>query len=114
MSKRVSVIKYETDLVQGEGSYVVLSALKVREIRALRQKGKEAEKAEEAGEDTDDAAFEGGLKILSEHVVDWNWVDDEEKDLPLPKDDPDIIDDLTNDETEFLSDLLTGGKEVKN
>ncbi len=104
MAKRVSVVKYETDEVQGEGSYVVLSALKVKEIRALRQKGKDDE--------TD--AFEGGLEILAKHVVDWNWVDDDGKPLDLPKDNSDVIDELTNEEAELLSELLIGDKEAKN
>jgi len=101
MAKRVSVIKYNTDEVQGEGSFVVLSALKVKEIRELRQQGKKK------GFD----AFEGGIQLLAQHVVDWDWVDDEGEPLPLPKSDLGVVDLLTNDEAELLSILLTGGQD---
>lgn len=112
MARRTSVRRYDTEEVQGEGSFVVLSSMKVKEVRALRLASKQAKAA---GEDDGDAAFEGGLKILADHIVDWDWVDDGDKPLPLPKDDPNVVDELTNDEADFLSDLLTdGGQETKN
>lgn len=109
MARRVSVVKHDTEEVQGEGSYVVLSALKVKEIRVLRQQAKSE------GEDKGAVdPFEGGLEILSAHIIDWNWVDDDGDLLPLPKDSPDVVGELTNDEAEFLSNLLTGDGESKN
>lgn len=129
MAKRRTVVKHETDEIQGEDSYVVLSALKVKEIRNLRQVGKDERVKARAwakkqsklrGVDVDESEyegadpFEGGLEILSKHILDWNWVDDEDNPLPLPKDDPDVLGELTNDETDFLSDLMTGDQERKN
>lgn len=98
MSKRRSVQKHPCDKVQGEGSYVILSAVKVREIRILRK----------MGDDPDFDEFEGGIKLLARHIVDWNWVDDEGKPLPKPKEDAEVIDELTNEESEFLVGLLIG------
>jgi len=72
--------------------------MKVKEIRAMRKL---------AAEDDYDA-FEGGLKMLADHLLDWNWVDDEDNPLPLPKNDPSVIDELTSAESEFLANLLMG------
>jgi hypothetical protein len=99
--KRQSVKRHKSDEVQGEGSFVVTTAVKVREIRQIRK---------HAG-DEDFNAFEGGIALLSKHVVKWNWVDDEGNPLPCPKEDPKVIDELTNEESEYLVGLLMGGKE---
>lgn len=98
MPKRQSVKTHDSDEVQGDGSKVVLSSVKVREIRALRK----------LGDDPNFDEFEGGVALLSKHIVKWNWVDDEGKPLPQPKEDPDVIDELTNEESEFLVGLLIG------
>ena len=103
MSKRKSVRKVRTGQVHAPNSWVIVSALKVKEIRALRKR---------AAEDEYDA-FEGGLDMLASHILDWNWIDDEDNPLPLPKDDPNVIDELTNDESEFLANLLMGQDEAE-
>jgi len=105
MPKRQSVKTHKSDEVQGEGSFVVTTAVKVREIRQIRKYA--------ADENFDE--FEGGINLLAKHVVKWNWVDDEGKSLPSPKEDPKVIDELTNGESEYLVGLLMGGKdEAKN
>lgn len=98
MARRTSVRKHSSEEVQGEGSFVVLSSLKVDEVRALRKADKD---------DKDFDAFEGGMKILAQHIVDWDWVDDDGTLLPLPKESPDVVGQLTNEEADFLSELLT-------
>jgi len=98
MPKRQSVKKYPCDEVQGEGSWVVLSAVKVREIRVLRK----------LGDDPKFDEFEGGVELLTKHIVDWNWQDDNGEPLPKPRETADVIDELTNGETEFLVNLLIG------
>jgi len=100
MPKRQSVKTHKSDEVQGEGSFVVTTAVKVKEIREIRKHAADPE--------FDD--FEGGIALLAQHIVKWNWQDDEGKDLPCPKDDPKVIDDLTNEESEFLVGLLMGEK----
>lgn len=99
MSKRTSVKKFPSTEVQGEGSFVVVTGIKVKEIREMRKRSKEEE-------DFDD--FEGGVEMLAKHVISWNWVDDEGNPLPLPKDKPDAVDELTSEESEFLVGLLMG------
>lgn len=100
MAKRTTVRTHKTDEIQGEGSFVMTTSVKVKEIRAAR--------AAADAEDSD--GFEDGLRMLSDHIVDWDWVDDDGKDLPTPKDDPDVIGELTNEEAEFLAHLLIGSK----
>jgi len=63
MSKRKSVRTYTSEEVQGEGSKVVLSSVKVREIRRLRK----------LGDTPDFDEFEGGIELLAKHIVSWNW-----------------------------------------
>jgi hypothetical protein len=101
MPKRQSVKRHESDEVQGEGSFVITTAVKVREIRKIRKHAA----------DPDFDEFEGGIQLLAKHVIKWNWVDDEGAPLSCPKDDPKVIDDLTNEESEYLVGLLMGSKE---
>lgn len=98
MAKRTSVVTHKSDEVQGEGSFVVTTAVKVKEIRQIRKNATDPK--------YDD--FEGGIGLLAAHIVKWNWVSDEGKPLPCPKDDPKVIDELTNEESEFLVGLLMG------
>jgi hypothetical protein len=101
MPKRQSVKKHDSSEVQGEGSFVVTTAVKVKEIRKIRKHATDPE--------FDD--FEGGIELLAGHVIKWNWVDDDGDPLPSPVEDPKVIDELTNDESEYLVGLLMGGKE---
>lgn len=98
MPKRRSVKKHPCDEVQGEESYVILTAVKVREIRILRK----------MGDDPNFDEFEGGIQLLAKHIADWNWVNDEGQPLPKPREDSEVIDELTNEESEFLVGLLIG------
>lgn len=102
MSKRTSVKQFPCDEIQGEGSYVVVTAVKVREIRGIRKKAKDPE--------FDD--FEGGIQLLARHIVKWNFVDDEGNPLPIPSEDPKVIDELTDEESQFLVGCIMG--EPKN
>ena len=105
MPRRQSVKRHDASEVQGEEAFVVTTEVKVKEIRQIRKAAKDG--------DYDD--FEGGIGLLAKHVVKWNWVDDEGNPLPCPKDVPSVIDELTNEESEFLVGLLMGGKdEAKN
>jgi hypothetical protein len=103
--KRRRVRRHSSDEVQGDGSWVVVVALTVAEMREFRKRG------EEEGFD----AFELGVEVLQTHVREWNWVDDDGQPFPQPKDDPSVIDLLTDDEVAFLSSLIQGSEaEAKN
>ncbi len=115
MPKRRSVKRHGTDEVQGEGSYVILTSVKVREIRALRKViGDNPEDVEKLDEKEIDK-FEEGLSLVTRHIKEWNWVNDDDEPMLIPNDDSSTVDELTNEETEFLTGLLMGtDKESKN
>lgn len=103
MAKRISTKKFSTAEVQGDGSFVILSSVKVGEQRDYF----------EQKDDEDFDKIEWGVELLIKHIVDWNWVDDDGEPLPLPKDDPDVIDELTNAESELIAKLLVSS-DTKN
>ncbi len=41
-------------------------------------------------------------------IKEWNWVDDDGNALPLPSQNPEILDDLTDDETVFIMEKVMG------
>lgn len=125
MAKRRSVKKVETVELQGEGSYVIVSAVKTKEIKKTRKLSQESAKAQKdvdkrrkSGEDVNDVepfdGFEAGLDMIQRHLVEWNWVDDGDVPLPQPKTNPEVVDELSTDEVTFLANLLTGEEESKN
>jgi len=77
----------------------------VAEMRELRK----ARKAKDAD------LFELGVDIMKTHVKEWNWVDDDGEPMVQPKDDPSIIDDLSDPESTFLSECIQGSEpDAKN
>ena len=87
MAKRNSTKRIDSDVVQGEGSYVVVRRLKIGGWRTLREKS--------AKEDADNFAID--LETIQEYIVEWNWVDDDGEPLAF-----DAVDDLTIEEKSFL------------
>ena len=86
--------------IQGEDSYVVISKMTVREVREARKRS------------TDEGdMFELGIESTAKHVVDWNWVDNDGKSLPVPSENPEVMDDLNVEEMTFLAQALLGGAE---
>lgn len=102
--QRQTVKKIDSVEVQGEGSYVVLTGVKVSEMRKMRK----------SAEDKDFDHFQGGLDLIAKHIQDWNWVDDDGNPLALPANNPEVIDDLTDEESKFLAGLLIGTETAKN
>ena len=83
--------RFETTEVQGEDSYVIVALPTVGEVQPILE-------LEAAGRDT----FEAKRAIVTDHIVEWNWVGDDSR--PLPVD----VDLLTTDEYELLIGLLIG------
>lgn len=105
--RRTSCIKIKTDEIQGEGSWVIVRRLSIKETRAFR------DKMSEAGDEYN--AFEAGVAVMKQNVVEWNWVDDDGNPLPNPKDDPEVIELLTDDEVAVLGKAIRGDEdELKN
>lgn len=107
MAKRLtSIRRVPTPDVQGDDSYV--------EIRALTY-GKAQEFALMAKNATDDAAKEKiGRLLVVDHVIGWNWVDDDGKPLPTPAANPDVVNLLTTEEMTCLTKAINDGKAPKS
>lgn len=130
MPSRKSVVRHDASEVQGSGAWVEVVAVKVDEIRKLRARSQESAKAREAyelaveerkaGKDVelpdvpDFDEFEEGMNTLKSHIRSWNFVDDDGKPLPQPRENPDVVYELTSDEAKFITELLIGEEESKN
>ena len=122
MAKRQTVKRHETPEIQGEGSYVVVTGIKVRDIRRLRkmvrneglQKRNELHRAKGEPEEEPTDEFEESLKLVAKHVAEWNWVDDDGEPLLVPIGNPEVMDELTNEEAVFLIELMIGKDKAKN
>jgi len=81
--------------VQGEGSFVLLKRPSWSEMREYME-----------GKNEDDPEIYGKAfaKLM---VIDWNWVDDNGNPLPKPSDNPDVIDQLSIEESTFLMNALS-------
>lgn len=93
MAHRVSTRKVLSDDVQGDGSYVVLRALP---YGMISQRAK-------IDQSDFDQVLEFNQQFLAAVVVEWNWVDDAGEPLPLPADDPAVVDRLVIPEFEFIA-----------
>ena len=87
MPRMTQTRKIATDAVQGEGSWVKATSPRVREVRQCAVEGQE---------------YEAALKLLTTHIVEWNWTDESGKALPIPGEDADVLGDMTQDEVIFL------------
>ncbi len=99
MAQRQAIYTIKSDAVQGEGSYVKMRAILYGEAKRLRR--------DIEGMD-DDAKMAANEALLISHVVAWDWVDDEGQPLPIPKDDPAVLDRLTAQELAFLGEAISG------
>lgn len=96
--KRISTVPSPD--VQGDDSWVKVAQFTVGEYTDLQERGEQ--------EGADMWALEADA--LSTHVIDWNWVDDDGKPMPLPTPkNPAPLKLLTRDETLFLVNALIGG-----
>lgn len=97
MARQLAVVTIPSDAVQGEGSWVKVRAIthgQAKELQRLAQAGDLA--AIQAASDP----------LLMAHIVDWNWADETGVPLPLPKNDPTVLDRLLEVETDFLGNAI--------
>ena len=145
MPKRRTVIKVACDEVQGDDSWVELRVFTYKEMRdrwALADRanppGKEKPeskgadliadkdkvtrvdliKTQEDEEETLDLTGEEMETLAQEnfdHVLSWNWVDDNGESLPQPQERPDVLELLNAAETRFLGRALSRSRsDLKN
>lgn len=102
--RKTAVQKVDASQVQGEGAWVEVRKLKWGEIKKLsRQRGAAGGDEEQIIEMTDE--------LLAEHVLAWNWVDEDGNPLPQPHGNLDVIDDLTDEEFAFLGEVIGGSEQ---
>jgi len=93
MAQRVSTRKVLSDEVQGDGSYVMLRALP---YSMISQRAK-------IDQNDFDQVLAFNEQFMAAVVVDWNWVDDAGEKLPLPADDPSVVNRLVIPEFQFIA-----------
>jgi len=103
MPQRKRIIRFKSETVQGEDSWVEVSRLTVGEAR----------RADQIKDDPNTDSFGEVVELYQTHIVNWNWVDDDGEPLPLPRDDASVVDGLTADEFSFLGDCLAGSEEAQ-
>jgi hypothetical protein len=113
MPQRKNVRTINSEKVQGEGSFIRVRGTTVKETREAVGQGSVAD---DAPKEERIAAYDRNLDFLLSHVLDWNWVDDEGKPLPIPRENAEVKDMLTSDEVGFIGDAITGSgvEELKN
>lgn len=106
MPRRKLITRVKSDEVQGEDSWVDIRRMLWKEIKALQKQKKKIDESEDAG-------FEVGSELILSHIERWNWCDESGVPLPQPEDDPDVFDDLTDEEFSFLADAVAGNEEER-
>jgi len=114
MAKRLTTKRHDTSEVQGDGSFVVMKRPSVKDFRALISENKELLADQQSSENGDAVSnmnakistMNISVELIENNIVEWNWVDDDDKLLPLP-DANFPIDELINDlELNFLAQLF--------
>ena len=119
MPKRVTTRRIETPELQGEESYIEVKLISFgmsRQIRVFEMLGnarvRNDLKPDEIGKLVDQ---ESKLteNVIFDHLLGWNWVNDNGEPLPLPKTSGDL-DKLTLDEIFFILNCIKGTPEKKD
>lgn len=94
-----------SDAVQGEGSWIEVVGLTLGETKRIAA-------ATEANGGNSSAQVELTEQHIREHLVNWNWLDNNGDPLPLPKDDAAVLDRLYIEEITFISKAIIGDPEA--
>jgi hypothetical protein len=63
--------------------------------------------------DKDTDRFDLTEEMVREHIVEWNWCDEEGKPLAQPAEHPEVFDQVTDEELEFLAQHVAGSAEAR-
>lgn len=116
MPKRQRVVRHASNEVQGQGSWVEMRSMDVREAREQRTASLAIYEKHGVPHDTKPEDFDQFPEFVSEFgeftqasmgkiFVAWNWVDDDDQPLPQPGADG-SMDALTTMEISFLTRLM--------
>lgn len=137
MPQRQSVVKVPTPEAQGDDSWVCVRKLTVKERGQARKmandlidkalatedmaaSGKNPSLYDQLRAQKTGAGLQGDtermtLDLFRDHIVEWNWVNDDGEPLPQPKDDPAVFDRLLDNEVAELNRALgASAAEQKN
>lgn len=127
MVKRMGVRTVTTPEVQGDGSWVKVRAATIGEILDARREQETRDnawfrmgrwlgrvfswllpnrpKSAPVSQITRDFTY----RVIG-YIADWNWVDGDGEPLPDPKENPSVVESLTDDEMSALIDAVYGGR----
>lgn len=94
---------------QGDGHYIVVIIATMGE---LRHQQKEIARLREQYGDNGDEVIASANCYIANHIAEWNWIGDDGLVMPMPRTNPEIIDDLTQEEIEFIGLALNGRSAV--
>ncbi len=132
MPKRQALRKVETPEIMGDDSYLIYKPITIEEQRNLLKQSKEYQNtinkhtkkyAKAIGKDISDLTNEDNSKmllelenpdelmhfmdkVLSERIVEWNWVDDDDEPMLPPSEDWKIMLSLYSHEYDFIHKLF--------
>lgn len=104
MPKRQRTKRVPTLELMGEGSWIEVRKITVQQAKELRKRTADL---------SEDELQDYSRDWIAEHVLAWNWVDDDGETLPLPSDDPSVLDQLTPDELAFIGRAIGGSQEAR-
>lgn len=110
---RVTSRRVETPELQGEGSYVVFRKLShgaSKHARRFMVIGDVRNRTDLTIDEIDKLIKEEEeltIKLLTTGIIEWNWQDENGKDLSIPKTSEEL-DHFTDDELRFLSNCCVG------
>jgi hypothetical protein len=97
MPKRKNIRRVTSESVQGPESWVEVS-------RPLFGDGRRARSTDATDEKSSD---DYARDFLASHIIGWNWVD-EGKPLPQVKEDASVLEKLTDQEIDFITEAISG------
>lgn len=115
---RVATKRIETIDLQGEGSYLIIKSVDwatAKKINGFLSIGNVKERADMTPEQKKkhlEAETELTERCLFTSIVFWNWADEDNNPLPVPRKTEDL-DRLTNEEVQFLIEAVTGRNKPK-
>ena len=120
---RQNIRRYDSSKVQGPDSFIRIRAITVKEAKALARAAEPPDISDEATEEERTTLLNDHEKkvermnneVLGDLVYEWNWVDDDGTPFEQPRGNPDVFDNLTPEELEFITDRMNGNiKSKKN
>lgn len=97
---RICILTITSPDIQGDGSWIKIRPLTHAQARELENL-KFAYAKDPVGFDLS-AVRQQGDDLLVDHLVEWNWTDEDGAPLPLPKDDPTVIERMLERELDFI------------